>query len=115
MSEAIYLLDRHATMFAEKDNPPPQSFHENFAQFVKVFKEHNYPVAYLSDGGVVAHYHRKFQDSCSLCLREPLFRRLCWVFVWTLIPAGRAEYLFLSRPSQSNRSECDLCPNFYPR
>lgn len=65
MSDAIFLLDKYATMFAEKDNPPPHSFHESFAQFVKVFKEHNYPVAYLSDGGVVAHYHRQFLESCS--------------------------------------------------
>lgn len=49
-SDAIWLLDKHATHFADKDNPPPK-FHDSFTLFAKVFKKHNYPVTYISGGG----------------------------------------------------------------
>ena len=50
---------------------PPES-HNSFALFVQAFKRHDYSMAYLNDGGEVAHCHRDFLSHCpksgSICI-----------------------------------------------
>ena len=59
-SDAIPLLDRHATLLANKDRPPPPRFHETFHNFVKEFKRANYPKQYLKENENLARCHHEF-------------------------------------------------------
>lgn len=62
-SDAIPLLDRHATLLANKDRPPPPRFHEAFHKFVKEFKRANFPKQYLKENENLARCHYEFLAS----------------------------------------------------
>lgn len=58
------LLNKHATLYADKEKPPSQEFHESFALFIEAFKDSNFPTKYLEGDGVVTRRHREFLASC---------------------------------------------------
>lgn len=47
-SEAIALINKYATIFADKSKMVPATFHDSFQKFIETFKEENYPQNYLS-------------------------------------------------------------------
>ncbi|KAJ9201214.1 hypothetical protein DTO032I3_4275 [Paecilomyces variotii] len=40
-SEAIALINKHATIFADKSKMVPATFHDSFQKFIETFKEEN--------------------------------------------------------------------------
>ncbi|RWQ98421.1 hypothetical protein C8Q69DRAFT_496663 [Paecilomyces variotii] len=63
-SEAIALINKHATIFADKSKMVPATFHDSFQKFIETFKEENYPQNYLSTNGPLAHCHNDFLYNC---------------------------------------------------
>lgn len=58
------LLDKHATLYANQEKPPPDTFHAAFASFVTAFKASNFQTNYLEEDNEVARRHRQFLESC---------------------------------------------------
>ena len=63
-SPAMFLINRHATRYAEKNRPPSKDFHDSFALFIKSYKEYEFPIEYRNDGHPLNTYHLNFLKNC---------------------------------------------------